>query len=198
MRLALAAAVLVAHFTATSVSGTATRACGSVTATNATYSGSGTTIVARSAIDSVTGKGVVTGTLRTESVKAEFSAVYDHGTIEGTATGHIGRRSVVTSLSAVFSPTGGFTYGVLGGRGAGGSAILDSSCGAPPQQVLRHAQGVVKVSNAAQVVVGGLACVVPTSLAVTVAFSHPAGSWAAITCSVSNGESTLVTIQAKK
>jgi hypothetical protein len=198
MKLALVAALAIAHFTATSVSGTATRTCGTVTATSATYSGPGTTIVARSTIDARTGMGVVTGTLKTPTMNTQFSAVYDHGTLDGTASGHTGSRTVVTSLSARFDPTDGFTHGVLGGGGSGGSAVLDAGCLAPPQRVMRQAQGIIKAANAAQITIGSLTCEVPTNLAIAVAASYPAGSWASITCSVSNGQTTLVTIRAKR
>lgn len=198
MKLALAAAVLIAHFAATSVSGTSTRTCGRVTATSATYSGAATTIAARSTIDSHTGMGVVTGTLKTATMTARFSAVYDHGTLDGTAFGHIRSHVLVASLEAVFSPASGFTQGVIGGRGPGGAAVLGPACAAPPQKILRHAQGIIAVANAAQVTIGGLTCHVPTTLAIKVAAGYPAGSWAAITCAVSNGATTLVTIRAKR
>lgn len=198
MKLALAAALVIAHFTATSVSGTATRTCGTVTATNATYSGAGTTIVARSTIDARAGGGVVTGTLRAAGLNAQFSAVYAHGAIDGTAWGHMGSHTLVASLSALFSPTGGFTRGVLGGRGSGGSVVLGHGCGAPPQRVLRHASGIVKVASADQVAIGGLTCAVPAPMAITLVVKYQVGSRAAITCSVSNGRATLVTIRATR
>lgn len=198
MKLVLAAALLTAHFTATSVSGTAVRTCGPVTATSATYTGSGTTIVAHSTIDSRTGKGVVAGTLKTPTVNASFSAVYDHGRISGTVSGRMGGRALVSSISATFTPSAGFTRGVLGGRGSGGLAVVEPGCGAPPEKLLRHAQGIIKVASAAQIVVGGLTCAVPTRLAIAVAAGYPAGSWAAITCSVSNGQATLLTIASKR
>ena len=196
MKLVLAAALLTAHFTATSVTGTASRTCGAVTATSATYSGTGTTIVARSTIDADTGMGVVAGTLKTATVDAQFTAVYDHGAISGTASGHEGSRTLVASISAVFSPGAGFTHGVLGGRGPSGLAVLGTGCDAPRQ--LRQAQGAIKAVNAGEITVGGLTCEVPAALAMKVAANYPAGSWAAISCSVANGQATLVTIRAKR
>ena len=196
MKLVLAAALLTAHFTATSVTGTASRTCGTVTATSATYSGAGTTIVAHSTIDASSGMGVVTGTLQTATLTTTFSAVYDHGAISGTASGHEGPRTLVASISAVFSPTAGFTHGVLGGRGSGGLAVLGRGCGAPRQ--LHQAQGTIRAVNAGEITIGGLTCEVPPALAMKVAANYPAGSWAAISCSVANGQATLVTIRAKK
>lgn len=198
MKLALAAALVVAHFTATSVSGTAIRTCGAVTATSATYSGPGMTISAHSTIDARTGMGLVTGTLKSPAMTGQFSAVFDHGVISGTTTGHVGTRALVGSLTAEFDPTHGFTKGVIGGRNPVGTAVLGSSCSPPPEKQLRHAQGIVKASNAAEITVGGLTCAVPSRLGVTVAFNYGAGSWASITCSVSGGQPTLVAIKGKK
>lgn len=199
MKLALAAALAIAHFTATSVNGTATRICGTVTATSATYAGAGARIVARSTIDSRTGTGVVTGTLETATITARFSAVYDHGVLSGVASGHMGDRTVVANLSAAFSPAGGFTAGVLGGRGdGGGAAVLASTCSAPPQKVLRRAQGIVEVATTSVITLGGLTCIVPPTLAMKLIVTYTPGTWAAITCSVSNGQTTLVTIRGKQ
>lgn len=198
MKLALAAALIIAHFTATSVSGTAVRTCGTVTTTSATYSGPAMTISAHSTIDARTGMGLVTGTLTSPTMTGQFSAVYDHGVISGTTTGHVGLHPLVASITAAFDPTSGFTKGVIGGRASVGTAVVGSSCAPPPQQQLRHSQGVIKASNADQITVGGLTCAVPQKLAITVAFSYGPGSWASITCAVSNGRTTLVTIAAKK
>jgi hypothetical protein len=196
MKLVLAAALLTAQFTATSVSGTASRSCGTVTATNATYSGAGTTIVAYSAIDAGSGMGVVTGTLKTATLTTTFSAVYDHGSISGIATGHEGTHTLVASISALFSPTAGFTHGVLGGRGSGGLAVIGPGCASPQQ--LHRAQGAIKAVNAGEITVGGLTCEVPPALAMKVAANYPAGSWAAISCSMKKNQAMLVTIRAKR
>lgn len=198
MKLALVAALAIAHFTATSVSGTSTRTCGTVTATAATYSGSGTTIVARSTIDSRTGMGVVLGTLKRADMAAEFSAVYDHGRLDGTASGHLGSRTLVASLSAVFDPAGGFTNGVLGGASSGSSIVLAGGCAAPPQRVLRHAQGIIEVANTSVITIGRSTCAVPRTLAMKLIVTYKPGTWAAITCSVSNGQATLVTIRGRQ
>ncbi|MGH2970687.1 MAG: hypothetical protein ACRDNM_14060 [Gaiellaceae bacterium] len=198
MKLVVAAALLVAHFTATSVSGTASRTCGTVIATSATYSGPAMTIRARSTIDSRTGMGVVSGTLKSPTMTAQFSAVYDHGVVSGTASGSMGARTLVSSLSAAFSPTGGFTHGVLGGRGSTGPAVVLPGCAAPPQKTLRHAQGIIASANASEVTIHGLTCKVPPKLAMGVTVNYPDGSWASMTCSVSNGVTTLVTIRAKR
>ena len=198
MKLVVAAAVLVAHFTATSVSGTASRTCGTVTATSATYSGPAMTIRAHSTIDARTGTGIVAGTLRSPTMTAQFSAVYDHGAISGTAAGSLGARVLVTSLSAAFSPSGGFTHGVLGAHGSGGSLAAIPGCAAPPEKQLRHVQGIITSANASEVTIHGLTCKVPPKLAMGVTVNYPDGSWASMTCSVSDGVTTLVTIRGKR
>jgi len=198
MKLALAAAVVVAHFTATSVSGTVVRSCGALTTTRATYSGPAMTISADSTIDARTGMGLVTGTLRSPAMTGEFSAVYDHGVISGTTTGRAGTRPLVASLTAAFDPASGFTNGVIGGRNPVGTVVLGSSCAPPPARQLRHARGIVTASNADEITLGGLTCAVPPRLAVTVAFNYASGTWASITCSVSKGQTTLVAITGKR
>ena len=196
--LALALVVVIAHFTATSVSGTASRTCGTVTATSATYSGPAMTISARSTIDAHTRMGLVTGTLRSPTMTGQFFAVYDHGMISGTTTGSIGSRPLVASFTAAFDPVNGFTRGVIGGRSPVGAAVLVSSCAPPPQKQLHHAQGIIKSANADQITLGALSCAVPSRLAITVAFNYGPGAWASITCATSNGRTTLVTIRGKK
>ncbi|HEY4413056.1 MAG TPA: hypothetical protein VGN06_08675, partial [Gaiellaceae bacterium] len=166
--------------------------------TSATYSGPAMTIDAHSMIDAHTGMGLVTGTLRSPTVTGQFSAVYDHGVISGTTTGHVGTRPFIASLTATFEPTDGFTRGVIGGRNPVGAAVLDSRCAAPAQRQLRHAQGIVKASNAIEIAVGDLTCVVPPRLAITVTFKYGAGSRVSITCSASNGKETLVSIKGQK
>ena len=198
MKLVFAAVLVIAHFTATSVSGTASRTCGTVTATSATYSGPTMTISAHSTIDTRTGMGLVTGTVKSPTMTGRFSAVFDHGVISGTTTGHVGTRALVGSLTAEFDPTHGFTKGVIGGRSPVGTAVLDSTCSPPPQKQLRHAQGTVEASNADQITVGGLTCAVPSRLAITVSFNYGSGSWASITCAVSGRQPTLVAIKGKK
>jgi len=199
MKLALTAALVVAHFTATSLSATSSRTCGAVTATSATYSGAGMTIVARSTVDARRGMGLVQGTLKSASMTAQFSAVDDHGALSGIASGHVGARLFVARLSATFSAAGGFTDGVVGGAGTiGGAVVLEPGCTPPPLRQLRHAAGLIKAATAAQITVGHLTCKVPTSLAITVATTYPPGRTAAITCVVSDGETTLVTIRATR
>lgn len=192
-KLALAAAVVLAHFTATTVSSTASHSCGTVTATSGTYAGPGVTIKARSTIDARTGMGIVDGTLKVGSTTGTFTAVYDHGTLAGTASGRDGARIVATSLSATFSPANGFTGGRLGGRTAAAPTVeLPGGCGAPPP--LRTVTGTVQKARADSITVAGVTCAVPEPLAVEVAFNYGPGMRARIACKPVSGVETLVRI----
>ena len=192
-KLAMAAALLLAHFTATTVSSTATHSCGTVTATSGTYAGPGVTIQARSTIDARTGMGIVDGTLKFGSTTGTFSAVYDHGILAGTASGRDGARIVASSLSARFSPTGGFTFGRLGGRTATAPAVeLPGGCGAPAP--LRAVTGTVQKAAADSITVSGITCAVPEPLAIEVAFNYGPGTRATIACKLVSGVETLVRI----
>jgi hypothetical protein len=202
-------------FTATAVRGSQTRSCTTsagktIASTKATYTGTASgspdltgaaTIAARSTIDTTDGLGVVNGTLKIGKTEAQFSAVYDHGAIAGTASGHAATPHVqlLANVSGTFSTTAGFTGGKIGGT-SGGSAVElgPGGCGkeTTPQKTVK-AEGAITAVTAASITVGSLTCAVPTSLAVTVATSYPAGTRVEIKCSNVGGPKTLVSIQRK-
>lgn len=208
--------VVAGTFTATAVTDSTTHACKTsdgktIASTSATYTGTASgspdltgpaVIAARSTIDSAAGVGVVSGTLKVAGkTDAHFSAVYDHGTIAGTASGHAASHAeLLASVSAAFSATTGFTNGKIGGGTAGGSAIeLGSGCDTQESSHGGHeATGTITAVNAGSITVGKLTCSVPTSLAITVATSYPAGTRAEIKCALVSGVLTLVKIEAKK
>jgi hypothetical protein len=209
-------AAVTGSFTATAVTRSATRSCTTtsgktIASTNATYTGTASgapdlrgpaVVVARSTIDTTDGIGIVTGTLKVGGkTAARFSSVYDHGTIAGTASGHIATPHVqlVANVSALFSTTTGFTNGKIGGT-AGGSAIelATGGCDLPkapsdPNDVT----GTITASNAASITIGHLTCAVPGSLAMTVAANYPVGSRAEIKCALVSGVMTLVSAAKK-
>ena len=83
------------------------------------------TIAAHSTIDTTDEVGTVTGTLTVGKTQTHFSAVYDHGTVAGTATGHTGSRTqLLANVSASFSAADGFTAGKIGGGTAAGGAVI--------------------------------------------------------------------------
>jgi len=203
-------------FTATAVSGSQTHSCTTsagkaIAETKATYTGTASgspdltgaaTIAARSTIDTTDGLGVVNGTLKVGKTEAHFSAVYDHGAIAGTASGHAATPHVqlLANVSATFSTTAGFTGGKIGGT-SGGSAVElgPGGCGeakTPPQKTVK-ADGPITAVTAGSITVGHLTCTVPTSLAITVATSYPAGTRVEIRCSNVAGTKTLVSIKKK-
>jgi hypothetical protein len=203
-------------FTATTVSGSQTRPCTTsdgktIALTKATYTGTASgspdltgaaTINARSTIDTTDGLGVVNGTLKVGKTEAHFSAVYDHGAIAGTASGHAATPHVqlLANVSATFSATAGFTGGKIGGT-SGGSAVElgPGGCGeAKTPQKTVQADGAITAVTAGSITVGSLTCTVPTSLAVTVATSYPVGTRVEISCSNVGGVKTLVKIDGKK
>ena len=207
-------------FTATAVSNSQTHSCTTsagktIDSTKATYTGTASgspdltgaaTIDARSTIDTTDGLGVVNGTLKIGKTEAHFSAVYDHGALAGTASGHGATPHVqlLANVSATFGTTTGFTGGKIGGT-SGGSAVevTPGGCGeaktpppAPDHTV--KADGAITAVTAGSITVGHLTCTVPTSLAITVATSYPVGTRVEIRCSDVAGTKTLVKIEVKK
>jgi hypothetical protein len=199
-------------FTATSVTGGDTRSCTTATgktiaSTKATYAGTASgspdltgpaTIVARSTIDTTDGIGVVDGTLEIGKTRSHFSAVYDHGSIAGLATGHgaTPHAQLVGNVSATFSTTAGFTAGKIGGM-AGGSAVELVPGGCRSSHEASQAEGSVTAVSATSITVAGLTCSVPAALSTKV-LALALGMRVEIKCSLSNGTATLVKIEAKK
>jgi hypothetical protein len=204
-----------ATFTATSVKSADTQTCTTSTgktiaSTRATYTGTASgspdltgaaSIAARSTIDTTDGIGVVNGTLKIGKTEAHFSAVYDHGALAGTASGHGATPHVqlLANVSATFNSTTGFTGGRIGGT-SGGSAVElgQGGCGEEktPQKAVK-ADGAITAVTAGSITVGRLTCTVPVSLAVTVATSYPVGMGVEIRCSNVGGVKTLVSITQK-
>ena len=188
-----------------------------IASTKATYTGTATgspdltgpvTIAAQSTINTSDNVGVVNGTLQitaaTGKTETHFTAVYDHGTIAGTASGHgaTPRVQLLGNVSAGFTTTGGFTGGKIGGGTSGGSAVeltggacVPSKSPQPPHDST-EAEGAVTAVSSTSVTVAGVTCVVPASLGATIATQFPVGTRVEIKCSVSGGTNTLVSIKA--
>lgn len=199
-------------FTATTVRGSTTQSCTSSTATTiastkATYTGTASgspdlagraTIAARSTINTTDGVGIVTGTFKVGKTEAHFSAVYDHGAIAGTASGHGAspQTQLLANVSASFSPTAGFTGGKIGGTD-GGSAVefVPGGCGSSQQpEKQTSAYGTVTASSPTSITVAGLMCAVPATLGALVQINYRVGAHAKITCAPVSGVETLVKI----
>lgn len=189
----------------------------SVTVTDGRYTGTASgdpdlsgpiTLRARSVIDTTHGLGTVSGELKIavasgRNAVARYSAVYDHGSLAGLATGNAGSPSarLVGNLSATFDPKAGFTNGKLGGGTAGGSAVelLPGPCTKSATTVQRsEARGTVSAVSATSITVAGLTCAVPTSLSAALNSKLHVGDRAQIRCSLQSGQSTLVSFHAGK
>ena len=213
-----------ATFSATPYGTIDTRTCTSsagktIAVTRATYGGTafgstdlaGTvTIAALSTIDTTDGMGAVTGTLRIGATagrtESKFTAVYDHGSVVGTLSGHGASKRVqlLGNLSAGFSAIGGFTSGKIGGGTSGGSAVELVSGGCAPAQShgnggnATRAEGPLSAVTAASVTVGKLTCSVPASIAMHVAAGFHVGERVEIRCTPAGGTMTLVSIEQTK
>lgn len=208
-----------ATFTATAVGTTDTRTCRTsagttFTSTRATYTGTAAgspelsgpvTIEARATVDTSQGVGVVSGTIKVAATASHFTAVYDHGSIAGTATGKVGPQMLLATISAGYSATGGFTSGRIGEGTAAGSAVVlpAGSCGAPPPSPVpapapagtHTAHGAITALSPGSITVGALTCAVPaTQLRITVAFDYSVGERVKIACTDVSGTPTLVKI----
>jgi hypothetical protein len=183
---------------------------GTATSTELTLSGNAT-VSAESVINTTTGYGIVDGRISIDTADghhtdAEFDAVYTNGHIAGLAEGH-GHDSatwnqLVANLSADYSATGGgFANGKLGGT-AGGDAVLvssgsgcQSSSSSKPETIdVRGAVTAFAPATApTSITAAGVSCVVPTTLAATVAALH-IGDRVELQCTVAGGVNTLVSV----
>jgi hypothetical protein len=207
-------------FTATTVGNSQTHSCTTadgkaISSTNATYTGTATgsadltgdvTLQVRSTINTTDGVGVVNGKLKIAAsggdTVAQLSAVYDHGTIAGIASGHAAAPhvSLLGNLSAGFTAAGGMTAGKIGGSTAGGSAVELGSGKCASSKTINErseAQGTVSAVSSTSITVGGLTCAVPADLAAKVA-TVKVSDRAAIKCSMVSGVNTLTLISGKR
>ena len=206
-------------FTATTVGNSQTRSCTTsdgktITTTSATYTGTAAgaadltgaaTFQVRSTINTTDNVGVVEGRLKIDATgrdtAAQFTAVYDHGTIAGLAAGHAAadHTSLLANVSATFSPTTGLTAGKIGGATAGGSAveITPAQCGSTRTvNEKSEAHGTVSANGSGSITVGGLTCKVNPDLASKVA-ALKVNDRAEIKCSLVSGVNTLTRVETK-
>jgi hypothetical protein len=220
----VATGVAVAHGiggtkTATAVSGTFTAAAGTVksttcttsdgktiVATRGTYTGTATgsadltgaaTIDATSVVNTTDDVGTVSGRIKIGSgTKANFAAVYDHGSVAGLATGHSkAPAALLANVSATFSPTTGFTNGKIGGGTAGGSAVeIGRSACASSSKTREHSEalGTISAISSSSITVAGLTCTTPADLT----SKYKTGDSVRISCTFSGTANTLAKISA--
>ncbi len=186
----------------------------SITITNGTYTGTATgdatltgavTIRTQSVINTTDDVGTVGGQLKIDvsggsNTNAVFSAVYDHGSIAGLATGRGHQTALVGNLSATFSPTTGFTSGKIGGGTAGGSAVEfgSSSCKpSGPTTERSQARGTISALSTTSITVAGLTCAIPSDQASDINAKYKVGDAAKIECTFAGGQNTLTEINGK-
>jgi len=211
-----------ATFTATSAGSVKTSTCtaadGTYAKTDAEYTGTAAssepslngpvTIDARSLINTTTGYGVVTGSMRFgnggDNAGTHFEAVYSNGNIAGFAEGnsHNPQSELLANLSGAYSATGGFTNGMLGGGTSGGSAVLVSQGGCRPVPAPRpdtiKVHGAVSAVSSTSITAAGVTCSIPTSLqAVVAGLNLTTGSEVDMKCTASSGTNTLAGISTR-
>jgi hypothetical protein len=166
------------------------------------------TLRARSVVNTTDGVGTVDGSLRIDvaggrDTEANYSAVYDHGTVAGLAAGkaHGPSARLIGNVSATFDPATGFTAGKIGGGTAGGSAVELASAGCKPSSPTKEksqARGTISALSADSITVAGLTCVIPSSMSADVNAKFKKGDVAAISCSLAGTTNTLTKIEKKR
>jgi hypothetical protein len=208
-------------FTATAAS-TSTRTCTTtdgktIVVTDGRYSGSASgspdltgpiTLNTRSVINSTDDIGLVNGRLKIDAAgghgtNASYTAVYDHGTLVGLATGKAHNPSVrlIANLSASFSATAGFSSGKLGGSTPGGSAIEVSNGQCKTNRVVREkseARGTISALSTTSITVAGLTCAIPSDKSADLNAKFKTGDVVSINCSLVSGQNTLTKIDGHK
>lgn len=166
------------------------------------------TLRARSVINTTDNVGIVDGRLSINvadgrKTEARYSAVYDHGTIAGFASGkaHQPNAKLLANLSATFSATSGFTSGKLGGGTAGGSAVEVGAGACKPSHTeseKSEAHGTISALSASSITVAGLTCAIPSDKSADVNAKFKTGDTVQIQCTLTSGLSTLTRIEKKR
>ncbi|HEY8644706.1 MAG TPA: hypothetical protein VIL77_02370 [Gaiellaceae bacterium] len=166
------------------------------------------TLRARSVVNTTDKVGVVNGTLSINvadgrNTQANYSAVYDDGTIAGLASGraHQPSAQLVANLSATFSATTGFTNGKLGGGTAGGTAVEVGAGSCKPSKTTAEksdAHGTVSALSTDSITVAGLTCAIPSDKSADVNAKLKTGDVAQIHCALVSGQNTLTSFTGKK
>jgi hypothetical protein len=163
------------------------------------------TLRARSVINTTDNVGIVTGGFGIDvangrNTQAAYSAVYDHGSIAGLATGkaHQPNARLVGNLSASFAAATGFTNGKLGGGTAGGSAVELGLGSCKPSRTApekSEARGTVSAISSSSITVAGLTCAVPSDKSADVTAKFKLNDAAEIHCALVSGTNTLTRIE---
>ena len=168
------------------------------------------TLSARSVINTTDNVGVVNGTLKIDQATsggtaAFYSAVYDHGSIAGLATGrgrsHDSSKQLVANLSATFAAATGFTGGKLGGGTSGGSAVEVGGTSCKPNGTTTEsseARGTISALSTSSITVAGLTCAIPSAQSADVNSKYKTSDTVQIRCALTSGVNTLTSIGGKQ
>jgi hypothetical protein len=205
-----------ASFSATASSHT-TRTCTTtdnktITITDARYTGTANgsadltgpiTLRARSVVNTTDDVGTVHGAFRIDVAQGRdttgaFSAVYDHGSIAGLATGraHAPGAKLLANLSATFVPGSSFGSGQIG-HSSGGGAVELATGRCKPQQTRperSEARGAITALSGSSITVAALTCTIPADKSAAVTSRFAQGDLVEIHCAFAGGQSTLTKI----
>jgi len=165
------------------------------------------TLRAKSVINTTDNVGTVDGRITIDvagrNTDADYSAVYDHGTIAGLASGkaHQPNGKLIANLSATFAAASGFTNGKLGGGTAGGSAVEVGPGSCKPSKTTpekSEARGPITALSASSITVAQVTCTIPADKSADVNAKFKVGDAAQIRCEVVSGTNTLTSISGKK
>jgi hypothetical protein len=161
------------------------------------------TLRARSVVNTTDAVGTVHGTFRVDVAQGRdttgaFSAVYDHGSLAGLATGRArspGAR-LLANLSATFTPGSSFANGQIGHTSGGGAVeIATGSCKPQPAHPERsEARGSISSLSGSSITVAGLTCAIPSNTSAAITSRFKQGDRVEIRCAYSGGQNTLARI----
>ncbi|HET7136715.1 MAG TPA: hypothetical protein VFI04_00020 [Gaiellaceae bacterium] len=161
------------------------------------------TLRARSVVNTTDAVGTVNGTFRIDVAQGRdtigaFSAVYDHGSIAGLATGraHAPGAKLLANVSATFTPGSSFQSGLIGHTSGGGAVEIATGRCKPEQTHPEHsdARGSISSLSASSITVAGLTCAIPSDKSAAVTSRFKQGDRVEIRCAYSGGQNTLARI----
>lgn len=161
------------------------------------------TLRARSVVNTTDAVGTVQGTFRIDVAQGRdttgaFTAVYDHGSIAGLATGraHAPGAKLLANMSATFTPGSSFQGGQLGHTSGGGAVEITTGRCRPEQTHPEHsdARGSISSLSGSSITVAGLTCAIPSNRSAAITSRFAQGDRVEIRCSYSGGQNTLTRI----
>jgi len=210
-----------ATFTATTATNLRTSTCtnddGTFADTKGTYTGTASgsdpsltgqvRVDVRSLINTTKNLGTLFGKIRIDTASsrdtvAKFDAVYAGGSIVGLARGSMQSpySRLLATLSAAYSPAGGFTTGSIGSSSAGAAVALTPGNCRPSRAFTEkvEVEGTVTALSATQIMAAGVTCNIPIDLQASVASRVTVGARIEMKCTLNAGVYTLTKVTVKK